>query len=449
MGLDDIVSIVITRESDTVTRQGFGTYGIIAEFATSKTSPTFARYRTYASLEEMITDGWEVTDKVYLMAQAVFSQNPKISSIFVGRKDSGDDTWAEALAAIKEANNDWYCFSIVASQASTTVFNIDFVTSNSIVATVNGTACDAVAFTTDQETTMGLLKAEIEGQIPNSIVTVVASDTSFRTLQIEIFGSQVTAVSFVTTGGATQPTASTTYVNEDDYKAVAAWAETQKKLFFFASSSSGILDGSSTTDVAAFLHTAMYERTVCAYDPKAQGNGSTEQYIESAWPGECLPFDVGSQTWAYKTLAGISPYALTSAQRTAALAKKANLYMTVAGVNITEQGTVASGEYIDIMRGIDALASGIQETIFSSLISSRKIPFTDEGIQVVVGLLKSVLNQFTDDGFLVKSSIVVTAPLAASVSSANKTTRLLPDITFTANPQGAIHKTQIAGKLII
>ena len=38
MALSDIVEVVISRETQAVTRAGFGTFGIIAEFSTDKTN---------------------------------------------------------------------------------------------------------------------------------------------------------------------------------------------------------------------------------------------------------------------------------------------------------------------------------------------------------------------------------------------------------------------------
>ena len=446
--LDNIVQMAISKETPAVSRAGFGTFGIIGEFASDKTATTFIRDREYAGLDEMLDDGWEVTDAIYKKATAVFSQNPKLLKILVGRKDSGDSTWPESLTAINGANPDWYMFSILASKAGTIVFAENFVTDNVIAIEVNGIEVSPVTFTTDQETTMGLLKSAIESAVDNSEVTISTEDPSSRTLIIEIFGGQVDTVNVAVTLGATQPTASITYVNEDDYKAVASWALTQKKIFMFSSADSGIKSAESETDIANYLKSINNERVACIYDPIAQGE-TDAQYLEDAWPGECLPFDVGAQTWAYKTLRGVQSYNLTSAEISAVLGKNANIYTKIAGVDVTRYGTVSSGEYIDIIRGIDALESAIQEEVFIELTTSRKIPYTNEGITLVEGLLLSVLNRFADQGFLIKESIIVTVPVLKNISASDRAERFLPDITFEAEPQGAIHTMKISGKITL
>ena len=78
--IDNHVDIQITRDTATVSRVGFGTPGILVHHT------TFAEAaRAYGSLTEMTDDGFAVTDRAYLMAQAAFAQSPKPSQIVVGR----------------------------------------------------------------------------------------------------------------------------------------------------------------------------------------------------------------------------------------------------------------------------------------------------------------------------------------------------------------------------
>ena len=443
MALNDIVDVVISRDTTAVTRAGFGTYGIIAEFPTDKTDVVFARHRIYGSIDEMVDDGWAVGDGVYDLAVKVFSQNPKLNRILVGRKDAADATWQAALAAVQDASADWYVFSIIATKAATVTFDIDFEASNAIAFTINGTAVTPVNFVTDNAATYAAIKTAIEAGITDSEVTINATS---KTVVIEIFGGEVETVSVAVTGGTNQAEGSVVYVNEDDYKAAAAWSETQKKIFFYASSADAIYNPDSVTDIAYFMKNTNYDRTVSIYHDNAQGDAEPS-YIEGAWPGECLPFDVGSQTWAYKSLSGVATYHLTAGKRTAILAKNCNIYTVTAGVPITEEGKVASGEWIDIIRGVDALEAALQENVFALLVNNRKVPFTDEGITVIEGAVKSTLIDFANDGFLIEDSIVVNVPSYASISAQDKIARTLPDVTWEANPQGAIHKVKIRGRI--
>jgi hypothetical protein len=445
--LSDIVSITITRETQALSIASFDTPAIISEFASDKTATTFDRTRTYASLTEMTDDNWSSTDQEYIRAALIFSQNPHPSSIMIGRKKPDTEaveTWTEALTAIQADSGDWYAFTINSTQYATVTFAGDFVSSNSIVATINGVACDAVVYSSDQQTTMGLLETEIEGQAGLENVSVTIGASPYRTMTITAEEGDISTVSFAITGGISQTTYTTAFVTEDDQKLAAAWAETQKKIYFLTSDASDI-PTSATDDLFSDLKALNYDRTVMCYH---SGLSSDDMYMAEAWMGECMPYDPGSQTWSFKTLTGITAYNLTSSQRTYILGKYGNIYTSTAGISNTENGKVASGEYIDIIRGIDWLEARIAENIFSELINTRKIPFTDEGIAIIEGLLREILNEAVGVG-LITNDYEVSVPKAADVSSANKLARTLPDITFTATLQGAIHYVTLSGTVSV
>lgn len=229
-----------------------------------------------------------------------------------------------------------------------------------------------------------------------------------------------------------------------DVQAVAAWIETQEKIFGTSSNDPNILVSAATTDIAYLLSQAEYERTFVMF------SDTNDDYPEAALLGKQLPTDPGTTTWAYKTLAGITPDELTTAEAAAAHAKNAITYQTIAGVNITRYGQMASGEYIDTIRGVDWLAARLQEDIYSLLVNQPKIPFTDAGVASVEAAVKERLQDGVDIGFLAADPAPETsAPKVADVSTNDKANRTLPDITFTATLAGAIHKVTINGVVTV
>ena len=439
--LNDIVDIAISRETSTVTRAGFGTPGIIAEFATSKTTTVFERTRTYSSLAEMVADGWDVYDPVYSAAQKIFAQNPSVSNIMVGREDSGDASLDASLSAIENESSDWYVFGYVKATSNLVTFDADFVASNSIVATVNGVSAGAVVFTTNMETTMGALKTAMDLLTG---VNVTVGTTPFRTMTVTVDGKRVD-VSFAITLGASQPgytTVESSTILDADLDAIADWTETQKKIFMFSSSDSDIIT-SATTDIISTLGALNYDRTVGVYYP------TDLSYIEFAWMGETLPYDPGSQTWGLKTPSGVATYSLTSSQRGFVLGKNGNIYTTTGGVDITEEGKVVGGEWIDVIRGLDWLEARIQENVFQNLIEVRKLPYNDGGITTIKGTVQGTLKLGEQNGVLIEDSSVTTAPLFSSISAVDKQARTLPDITFTAQIEGAIQKVTVRGTVTV
>ena len=446
--INNIVEVNISRNTVSVAQAAFGTPAIIGEFPTTKTTPAFDRYRYYASVAEMLTEGFTVYDREYQAANKIFSQDPTVEQVMVGRKDA-NDTWVEALTAIQIATQDWYAWGRIATKIAKVTLSADFVADNAIVFTINGTAAASVTRTSNQTTTMGLIKAAIEGALAGSSVTVGADP--FRTMTVELApGKTPTSISMVVTGGASQPTMTFAFDTEDvdsDSEDCAEWNETQKKIMFLSDDNSDAKT-SAVTDIGAVLKALGYDRTVVVYTPNGQQTSSPD-WVEFGWMGECLPFDPGSQTWAFKTIVGVAAYGLTSSERGYLLGKNVNIYTATAGVSHTEDGKVVSGEYIDIIRGIDWLESSIQEGIFTQLMTNRKIPYTDEGITMVAGVLEGKLKLAATQGVLIRSSIIITVPKLADIPVGDKTSRTLPDLDFTANLQGAIHKVEINGTVSV
>lgn len=326
--------------------------------------------------------------------------------------------------------------SIIPITLTTVVFSADFVTGNLIDFTVGGEVVTQVPFNSTHNQTMIDIQTEIESDIDGSEVLIPGTA---RTLTIRTIGTKdITTV--VVTGGASQPTATITRTIDVDIKAIAAWTETEAKIYFYSSNDPNIKLSASTTDIAYFMNSQNYDRTVSIYHLS-----NPDTFIETAWPGECFPYPPGSQTWMFKTLTGVATYELTSSEATIITGKECNVYTEIAGIDMTKEGVVASGEYIDVIRGVDWITASMQEDIFAALVNSRKIPFTDSGISVVVGIVKDVLEQAVANDILVADSAVVTYPKASEVSAANKGNRLLPDIEFTATLAGAIHKVEISG----
>ena len=349
MALNDIVEVNITRQTTSVAVAAFNVPLILSQFATNKTTTAFTRARVYGSVAEMASDGWTSSDAVYKIANAIFSQNPSVNKIVVGRKDSNDATIDAALNAIANENNDWY--GIVVDQA------------------------------------------------------LVSS-----------------------------------------FADVASWVETAKKFAIFWITDVNAYDPSKSTDLASVLKLANRNRSAVVWHATPAGGAD---YPDAAWMGEGFPYEPGTSTWAYKTLNGVTPDTLLASQETALKAKNCNYYMTVGGVSITQEGKVASGEYIDIIIGTDWIEARLREAVYSALVNNRKIPYDDTGIAMIEGLVKGVLNEAASKGILQADSIAVTVPKYADIPQADKLARKLPDVKFSALYQGAIHSVTINGTISV
>jgi hypothetical protein len=228
-----------------------------------------------------------------------------------------------------------------------------------------------------------------------------------------------------------------------DIAAAAAWIEARNKMYIACIDQASMLT-SATDDIASVLKAAAYERTAVMY------SGDQANYPEAAWMGRCLPEDPGSITWKFKQLSSVTVDDLTFTSVTNLGNKNANYYEQIASYNmISSEAVMASGEFIDIIRGTDWLQARIAEGIFSKLINAEKIPFTTQGIAVIENELRYRLEKAVDVGLLVEGSIVITPPDIADVDPLEKSQRFLNNMQFTAQLAGAVHKVAIVGKLTL
>ncbi len=230
-----------------------------------------------------------------------------------------------------------------------------------------------------------------------------------------------------------------------DVLAVAGWVESRTKIFVARGAAADVLDSEDTEDIASALQDLNYDRTAFFYHHLA-----ASVPVEAAPLGLQMPKKPGSSQWAYKRLAGIVPSPLSVGERTAALNKNANVYSDRANLSVFESGRMVSGEWIDIIVGIDSLTADIRTRVWNQFINNEKIPYTDDGVNVVVNAIEAALAQGVRDGILAATPPpFVRAPLVADIDSSVKGNRILPDVEFGGTLAGGIIKTNIVGRLAI
>lgn len=233
--------------------------------------------------------------------------------------------------------------------------------------------------------------------------------------------------------------------SEAEINALAAQVESATRKFFVTGNidTENMVAG-TTTDVMSDLQDNAYDRTMVL---QASYNS---QYAGCRWMGKMLPKDPGSATWAFKTLGGLTVMSLSAAQVSAVEGKNGNYYVVLGGLNKTFWGTVASGEYADIIRGTDWFQVRLQERVYALLANLDKITYEQFGplvyaeiyAQMQEAAKRGVIAPDTDD-----TPWVITVPTVGSISAAEKALRNFPDVEFSAFLAGAVHKTEITGTL--
>jgi hypothetical protein len=426
-GLDDIVRVVITRGSKTVSRAGFGTpmiLGLHTRFA--------ERIRFYSSLAAVAGDGFLTSDSEYKAAAAMFAQEIKPSKIAIGRR--------------------------TAAVAQVVTYTPTVLNSTLYTVTINGTlhsyTSDGTA--TDAEIVAGLIAA-INGGAQAAKVTasgtttlIITSDNAGESFTYAA-SSNLAGVLTTPNNGVQEDIQAVIEASDDwycliltsrtdlDIRLAAAKIETLKKIQIACSDDSNV-KGASSSDIGSVLELAAYLRTALLY------SADQANYPEAAWAATRLPLDPGSETWKFATLSGITPDALTDNEVSNLEGKKVNFYNTIAGLSIVQNGQVSGNEWIDVIRGIDWLEARMKERVFSRLVNSPKVPYTDLGVAVIEADVRAQLLEGVRVGLLAADpEFEVNVPKVADIDPADRAARILPDVSFNATLAGAIHEVEISG----
>lgn len=450
--IDQIVPVNIKVGAIIPSQVSFGVPMIAAQFATSKTTTAFTRTRVYTSLTDLVSDGWSTLDPVYLWAAALLSQNPSVQKFIVGRRDSADSDWAAALTAIQAENGGWYAFTAVPNGITTAniiteqlqiaawaetakrPFFTDSADSAILAAGTTDAASQIAAFARNYSIvsyhapTAATVSATVTGGATQATSTIATASTGVVTLTF----SAAFVASNVIAGTVNGQAYSVSYASSDTATFAALVAALQAL--------------SGTTVVAVNPSGAFGSRSILIGVVSGAIPSSGES-VSAAWMGYLLPLPLGSWNPSYRQLAGTAPDTMTVGQKTVAWGKKCNTFTQVAGMNFTERGFVAGGAYLyfDVTFGIDWITTNVQTAVLQVLSADTKVPFSDGGGVLLKSIVKGVLNMAAANGILDASSIDVTVPKVADISSTDKGNRNFPNVNFKARLLGAVNTVQING----
>lgn len=441
MDLSQLLNINITRETQAVSQAGFGVALILGP------NKTASGVGTYGSLTDVLAEpGITISTDEYKAAAKYFGQTPKPQKLKIGK------------SLVKVAQVD----TITPTAVDSHVY----------VVTINGTN---FSFTAGTGTSAAAIVTGLIALINAGSTGVTASGTNTLILTAQVAGQPFTTsvnadpdLALVHTTANTGVVESlvalqlvdndwygliSTFRSDADILQLAAFIETQPKIFGVSGNAAGDIDGASTTDIAYKLKAASYFRTWFEY------SGDTVNYPEAGLFGRALPTIPGSETWAFKTIAGQVVDNLSGTAITALKAKNANYYVLVGGRNITLDGKVAGGDYIDIIRLIDAITSDMMTAVFGSLVNNDKVPFTNGGISIVQNDIEGVLKKYQKSGGVAPDDVdsngnvikgyVTSFPKVSDVNVNDRANRILSGATFTARLAGAIQALVLNGTVTV
>lgn len=459
--VNEIVDVQISRTTLALEEADFNT----SLFITNE--QVFAeRSRKYYNATDLITDGFDANGEAHADALAFFSQKPKPTQMIVGKRTATSQDLGLVDSDIK--NNTIYTVTIS-----------NGVLTESATATSSATAEDDLASARtsilaalDTDMTAEFSLATQTLNIGVSITVPVAAGLTVVLDRVSIVGGSYETITDMYSAQVGHDNGWYTIAMytkaEVDVLELAGLVEADYKLYIMSSANAEnklvIADGDSavTDDIAGKLNELNFDRSAAIFNAFADSS-----YIESALTGKKLTTVPGASTWMFSNLSGQIADNLSPTESATLLGKNCNTYEKYIGVDMIRQGTVASGEFIDVMRGADELRNRIQVEVFRALVveanGGSKIALTDEGVATLIGIVNAELARSAGVNFIqskvtiqnaagqdeVIPGYAVEADLASSIPANQRALRYAPDIRFSAILSGAIHKTVIRGVLSV
>lgn len=452
MNIDQIVKVDIALNTAGISKLGFNTIMVCGPHAKS-----LDRVLAVSDPDELIDMGFESTDPIYVAVNTAFSQTPRPSQVKVGR-------WQCDSIKVGIANEDTisagtkYAVSINYYDAD---FNVKTIT-GSYDAIAEDTATNVV---TQISSTLGT--ADEDELFTCSVVgNEIAIKAKSPQTSFTVEPNEQMVITLVEQASSIDIAENMQLISDEDddwygvicsdrtdntVLAMAAWAEGQTKLYGVGLSANAVKTAASKDDIGSQLMTKNYYRTHWWY------HGYADEFLEAAIMARCFSVNPGGETWANKQLSGVTTDNLMQSEINAIVAKNGNCFVAVRNISVTQNGKVAGGEWIDVIRFRDWLKEEMQTDLFTMLINRDKLPFTDGGISLVESTMNKVLalgqrrggiapSEYDESGNENKGYII-SVPLASSISANNKAQRVLQDCKFTARLAGAIHVIEINGNL--
>lgn len=174
----------------------------------------------------------------------------------------------------------------------------------------------------------------------------------------------------------------------------------------------------------------------------------------AALVGETAGRAAGSFTYKNLMLSGVPAQDLTDSQIEAIHKKGGITFVAKAGDNVTSEGKVAGGEYIDIIDSEDFI---IQQLAFKTqrvLNTSSKVPYDNNGIALLESVAKGVLQDAYNNGMIVTNpdgtpGYSVNYALREDTKATDRANRKYIGGNFSFALTGAIHEVEITGSITV
>jgi hypothetical protein len=442
MSLSDLINVQISATGNLPGQAGFG-IPLIAGYHTHY--PDLVRY--YSSLAGLITDGFAVTDDIYLAAAAIMAQSPSVLQFAVGRR-THQDTQVLKLTLTSTSTLDTYKVTIVDAVGGVHLLSMP---STGVVATdAASLATAATALSVPNCTVTSNATSITLTQAAGKLLDLQGWDQSVLTTPILQVADTSTDPGLAADLAAIQAADDNWYGlclanNAPSLVAAAmAWVEPAKKIGAFNCSDTAI-ELATTGNVALTTQALGYARSAGLYS-----RSKLKSFSGAAALGMALPPDPGSITWAYKNLVGVPSDKLSQSVQNNVLAAGWNYFTTFKGSRVLQPGVSVAGEFMDIAQGVDWFTDLLVTNLFALLVGEKKVPFTDKGGDKILSVLKAanqkaVQQNFADPGDDITPAPSATVPKVGTISAVNRAKRIFAGSTVAFKLAGAIQNLTLTG----
>lgn len=226
----------------------------------------------------------------------------------------------------------------------------------------------------------------------------------------------------------------------DETSAIASKIETLEGKIFFANVNVDYKPSAMTSN----------KRTVVFYC------NPTDEYKlpVAALVGETAGREAGSFTYKNLILKGIEPQDVSESRIEAIHEAGGITFVTKAGDNVTSEGIVASGEYIDIVDSEDYIIQQLAYQTQKLLNTSGKVPYDNNGIAMLESVAVNVMQDAYNKGIIATTAdggadYTVSYASREDTEATDRAERKYISGSFSFALAGAVHKVEITGEITI
>lgn len=432
--IDNIVDVSISRQTAQLDLEVFDVPLILVEMDAATATSFGGRVKTYTSYEAL-EDDLPIGHAGLVIAGKLLGGQQKPNTFKVGRKDE-NESYAEALSAVIDADDRWIALLSDAEESSDIMQISESIQRMQKVYFFSTDSAEALQADQNIEYT-ATVRFDISGAEEGDTLTIRLAGQQYTSTLAEegwtdFLGGTVAIDSEVSPAGLA------TITSVENFVITRAEQEIQNGY-------SGPVDPENISatdpvgaDIGQRIKAKGLFKTVYMYSPTA-----FSEYPEASWVGSQIVEVPGSNTWEYKSLAGVTPARLTDSQVALLESRNYNYYITVKGVPVTRRGVAADSEWVDTIILVMWLEARMQEQIFFRLANARKIPYTGAGFTVIEGDIRSVLSQAQANGGV--DSFTVSSPNPLDIPEIQRGKREAGIFRFQARLAGAISTVVVRG----